>query len=971
VKAKNGGNWIGLVRILDLDLTNPESPVWTQAAADIFDEKPYDSEVSLGKSVSLSGDGKILAFGSPMNGDGTHATTELGRVRVYDIHEGATCPSFEWMCLGASMPYQNRADHMNTVVINNPDIISSRLLSVHNALVNEMIVDVVTSSGMSTGDVFIGYEDRIQEGTWQWADESTENCYSNWNENEPTGDLNDCALYSLASGLWSALPCDLIRRAMYQITTQSAINPGDGSDLHCLALEVPNACEVCGDNLIVGNEICDGTDLGGETCHSQGFTTGTLSCAADCGYFVTSDCDTDEDQVADGEDNCINDPNPHQDDADNDGVGDLCDPCFGDNTAGDSDGDGYCDDVDNCINDYNPDQADTDGDGFGDACDDTFDGNGAVKAVWEGILGMFGPAVDENTDYVLLADQLAAAILAILTGTHGNGSVLVTITSINGNVLSHNRRSLQEPDTTAMGYEVQYTLSCPNEPTCSSWEMAAQTDIDAIPSSLDLIPGTILGDYTVQLNNIGEPSTVIVTPDLAHRQENAATAKEALESYTAAKSAYEIAEHNLAVVTTECLDATADALAADALAAERLSTYTQADEYATEMQSIYDDAVILAESVAATAADKTWKLLKAKADLDVALAEEAKALEASNEAAAGAVTATTYMDGICDMSENCDESGGGIECKGEVTQARNNAKTVYDDALLAVNNNPNIPAIDPTTLDFVYVDTDGDLIPNEFDACPTKMGLRKDSPEIPGPQDFCPSGCPELDNNGTPLDSDGDTIPDCEDRCPFQHGIAYNHNWFKGADLSSLPRDLDYNGCPDSDLDGIPDIFDTCPDQAGGSCYSGCPDRGVDPSTGSAFDADLDGISDCADRCPNTYGVSLTDGCPDLDMDGIPDHRDYCMASPGSAEFSYERKLQDGQPMKYLNILGCPDADNDLVPDAADLCDAPTYPNQGPTTANLDEYTGIHVNGVPSTTNFPNMIPRQLSSRPRMTDILL
>ena len=95
------------------------------------------------------------------------------------------------------------------------------------------------------------------------------------------------------------------------------------------------------------------------------------------------------------------------------------------------------------------------------------------------------------------------------------------------------------------------------------------------------------------------------------------------------------------------------------------------------------------------------------------------------------------------------------------------------------------------------------------------------------------------------------------------------------------------------------------------------------------------------------------------------------MASPGSAEFSYERKLQDGQPMKYLNILGCPDADNDLVPDAADLCDAPTYPNQGPTTANLDEYTGIHVNGVPSTTNFPNMIPRQLSSRPRMTDILL
>ena len=70
------------------------------------------------------------------------------------------------------------------------------------------------------------------------------------------------------------------------------------------------------------------------------------------------------------------------------------------------------------------------------------------------------------------------------------------------------------------------------------------------------------------------------------------------------------------------------------------------------------------------------------------------------------------------------------------------------------------------------------------------------------------------------------------------------------------------------------------------------------------------------------------------------------MAAPGSAEFSYKRKLENGQPMKYLTILGCPDADNDLVPDPADLCDAPSYPNQGPTTGNLGAYTNIHVDGV-------------------------
>jgi len=38
-------------------------------------------------------------------------------------------------------------------------------------------------------------------------------------------------------------------------------------------------CEpVCGDNLIVGDEVCDGTDLGGETCISQGHAIGALTC---------------------------------------------------------------------------------------------------------------------------------------------------------------------------------------------------------------------------------------------------------------------------------------------------------------------------------------------------------------------------------------------------------------------------------------------------------------------------------------------------------------------------------------------------------------------------------------------------------------------------------------------------------------------------------------------------------------------
>ncbi len=46
----------------------------------------------------------------------------------------------------------------------------------------------------------------------------------------------------------------------------------------------------CGDGIINGNEMCDGTDLMGETCVTQGFYTGELACMEDCSGFDTSGC---------------------------------------------------------------------------------------------------------------------------------------------------------------------------------------------------------------------------------------------------------------------------------------------------------------------------------------------------------------------------------------------------------------------------------------------------------------------------------------------------------------------------------------------------------------------------------------------------------------------------------------------------------------------------------------------------------
>lgn len=46
----------------------------------------------------------------------------------------------------------------------------------------------------------------------------------------------------------------------------------------------------CGDDVRRGSEVCDGTDVGIETCASRGFVSGTLGCAVDCTAYDTAMC---------------------------------------------------------------------------------------------------------------------------------------------------------------------------------------------------------------------------------------------------------------------------------------------------------------------------------------------------------------------------------------------------------------------------------------------------------------------------------------------------------------------------------------------------------------------------------------------------------------------------------------------------------------------------------------------------------
>jgi hypothetical protein len=49
---------------------------------------------------------------------------------------------------------------------------------------------------------------------------------------------------------------------------------------------------VCGDGLVEGAEVCESGNLSGETCVSQGYDSGTLSCLSDCSGYNTTNCST-------------------------------------------------------------------------------------------------------------------------------------------------------------------------------------------------------------------------------------------------------------------------------------------------------------------------------------------------------------------------------------------------------------------------------------------------------------------------------------------------------------------------------------------------------------------------------------------------------------------------------------------------------------------------------------------------------
>ena len=306
-----------------------------------------------------------------------------------------------------------------------------------------------------------------------------------------------------------------------------------------------------------------------------------------------------------------------------------------------------------------------------------------------------------------------------------------------------------------------------------------------------------------------------------------------LDTYLNAKATYEEKQCQFVETTDACTAATA--LYNETLAEFNRATfeYNQAVDY--KEQKLADWAA--AQALDGTAAERTRLEEAAEDAYNAADAAATLAETAKNDANTTQQNAFGNMTDVCDTNNGCTATGDAL-CVGQATAEQTSASNAYNTAKNAAEGNNLIPEIlTPNTADpykdpfdeFVYDDSDGDLIPDKFDACPTQMGLRrvrraqgvKTSTSVggvpydneqdvwtnftdPGPQDFCPSGCPETDKDGNILDTDRDGIRDCEDRCPFVYGIRYNHAWtidkWTNAttnDLNTLDRNLDYNGCPD------------------------------------------------------------------------------------------------------------------------------------------------------------------------------
>jgi hypothetical protein len=240
----------------------------------------------------------------------------------------------------------------------------------------------------------------------------------------------------------------------------------------------------------------------------------------------------------------------------------------------------------------------------------------------------------------------------------------------------------------------------------------------------------------------------------------------------------------------------------------------------------------------------------------------------------------------------------------------------------------------------VYGDSDGDGIPNFYDAYPYDSG-----------NGYVPSE----------PDSDGDGIPDSSDPSPWDYynysaanGVCWQADARGDADGDGISNFYDqfpydyYNGnvpVSDMDGDGIPDAEDPAPTDS----TNLSPVNGGLWYTAALADADGDGNPNFTDPWPydptnGNLPPEWNSPTADTDGDGIPNAQDPALADPmnfsiyngtswyaaaiGDADNDGIPNFRDEHPYDYDGgSYAGPDADGDGIPDVSDPY--PNDPNNG------------------------------------------
>jgi len=156
-------------------------------------------------------------------------------------------------------------------------------------------------------------------------------------------------------------------------------------------------------------------------------------------------------------------------------------------------------------------------------------------------------------------------------------------------------------------------------------------------------------------------------------------------------------------------------------------------------------------------------------------------------------------------------------------------------------------------------DTDGDLVHDDTDNCPSNSNPGQEDADSDGVGDVCDNA--PNDSNPGQEDADLDGIPDVLDSCPgFDDNVDTDNDGIPD-DCDAFPNDR----LNDTDGDGISGDIDNCPFHSNADQANADDDLRGDVCDSFPNDPDDDGFLGDDDNCPTVHNPSQTD----TDGDGL------------------------------------------------------------------------------------------------------